>query len=57
MAFDSRSALDRATKRPLMRRGNSARPLFAAAGPTIGVEVKDRKSVVANNCWLMRDPL
>ena len=23
-----------------MRRGNSARPLFAAAGPTTGVEVK-----------------
>ena len=36
-----------AAKRPRMRRGNSARPLLAAARPTIGVEVNDRKSVVS----------
>jgi hypothetical protein len=46
-----------AAKRPRMRRGNSARPLLAAALPTIGVEVNDRKSVVSKSCWLISDPL
>src|SRR3954454_23249589 len=52
----SRSHLERAAKRPWMRRGNSAKPLFAAAWPTIGEEVKRRKSAVSSNCWLMRFP-
>src|SRR6476619_7671646 len=55
--FDSRSDLDMAAKWPRTRRGNSARPLLAAARPTIGVDVNDRKSVVSSNCWLMWDPL
>ena len=36
---------------------NSARPLLAAARPTIGAAVKDWKSVVSRSCWLMWDPL
>src|SRR6476469_6768 len=55
--FDSRSDLDIAANRPRMRRGHSARPLFAAAFPTIGLDVKDWKSVVSSSCWLMWLPL
>ena len=43
--FVSRSDRDNAANRPPIRRGNSAKPLLAAARPTMGLEVKDVKSV------------
>ena len=52
----SRSGRDSAANRPPIRRGNSARPLLAAASPTIGDEVKDTKSVVRSSCWLTSRP-
>ena len=44
MVFDSRSLRERAAKRPPIRRGKRARPLLAAAAPTIGEEVNVKKS-------------
>src|ERR1700679_3879242 len=52
-----RSDRDMAAERPCIRRGNKAKPLFAAAFPTSGPEVNDWKSLVLSSCWLMWDPL
>ena len=57
MVFDSRSLRERAAKRPPIRRGKRARPLLAAAAPTIGEEVKFKKSLVSSSCWPMSVPL
>ena len=57
MVFDSRSLLERAAKQPSMRRGKRARPLLAAEAPTIGEEVKLKKSFVSRSCWPMSVPL
>ena len=45
MVFDSRSLRERAANRPPIRRGKRARPLLAAAAPTIGEEAKCTKSL------------
>src|ERR1700722_6317473 len=57
MVLDSRSLRERAANRPPIWRGKRASPLLAAAAPTIGEDVKLRKSCVSSSCWPMSVPL
>src|SRR4051794_37709888 len=56
MALLSPSQRDRAAYLPSMRRGKSASPLFAAAGPRTGDAEKSTKFVVSRSCWLTDVP-
>ena len=55
-AFVAPSWRERAKNRPPIRRGNSASPLLAAAGPRSGETANDAKSAVASSCWVMARP-
>ena len=56
MASVDPSCRDSAAKRPLISRGNNARPLFWAAGPWSGELLNDEKSVVSSSCIVMSCP-